>query len=249
MPGHTVLVLGAGASLAYGLPLGTGLLHKICELLPSNNTNRFGKETQSLYDHVEADSDAVKLWRGSSNADLRLALVKFRQLLIGSDPKSIDEFLSRDFGAATQLFRTIGKLAIANVIARTESVAKFTDASDGHLTDHWYRYLWQDCLYAGSADLDSLKSKKLRIVSFNYDRSLEYFLGQRIAATFLTGARQMLAPDRIPVWAQPGNKEVETNFEIVVYPGATSNRLRYVHVTLRCWNSYNLLFLCLFHFV
>jgi len=220
MSGYTVLILGAGASIAYGLPLGNELVKEISELLPSSNTDR-GKSHQVLLDQLRKDSAITAEWDKHYSLNLVHALILFRQKLVGSEPKSIDAFLSGDFGPLTTVFRQIGKLAIAHVIAKRESLSIFqtieesTAKDDSRPKDHWYRYLWQDCLKVGSQSLDDLKAKKLRVVSFNYDRSLEYFLGWKIAATFPTHAGKMLYPEKIQQWAADGFKEIETNFQVI----------------------------------
>lgn len=214
MPGYTVLILGAGASLAYGLPLGKGLVEKICVLLPSSAQSHTNYKVGALYDQLRGNPAISQAWDALSGHDLVYALIEFRQRLIESDPKSIDEFLSRDFGAATKVFRQIGKLSIAHVIAAHESESAFQSVEQAPSQDHWYRYLWQDCLNAGSRSLDDLKAKRLRIVSFNYDRSLEYFLGKRIAAAHLAQPDRLLDPTKARTWAAKGFKEVENNLQI-----------------------------------
>lgn len=214
MSGYTALILGAGASLNYGLPLGSQLVEKICQLLPSSDSQYMGDEANLLYNVITNDKESVLAWRKISRKDLSFSLVEFRHRLIESAPKSIDEFLSRDFGLANPLFRLIGKLAIAHVIASCESVSAIERGGANQTHDHWYRYLWQDCLNNGILGLDKLRAKKLRIISFNYDRSLEYFLGRSIAATYLTPPGTILAPELVNKWADAGFKEVESNVAI-----------------------------------
>lgn len=49
MSGYTVLVLGAGASLPYGLPLGKGVLEAIRELLPHSDDQRMGEAAMTQW--------------------------------------------------------------------------------------------------------------------------------------------------------------------------------------------------------
>jgi hypothetical protein len=215
MSGHTALILGAGASLNYGLPLGSQLVEKICQLLPSSDGRYMGDEANSLYNYLANDREAVIAWQKISRKDLVYALVEFRSRLIESDPKSIDEFLSRDFSDANPLFRLIGKLCIAHVIASCENInAIESGMATNDIPDHWYRYLWQDCLNNGSPGLEALTEKKLKVISFNYDRSLEYFLGRRIAATYLTPPGSTLGSATAEKWAGAGFQRVEKDFDI-----------------------------------
>ncbi len=100
MSGFTSLILGAGASLNYGLPLGSGLVDKICQLLPSAYSSYTGDEANSLHNFLASDRESVLAWSKVSKKELSYSLIEFRQRLIESAPKSIDEFLSRDFGDA-----------------------------------------------------------------------------------------------------------------------------------------------------
>lgn len=214
MSGKTVLILGAGASLAYGLPLGKGLLEKICELLPQHEKTQMNASAMDLFNALNNDVKSRNSWRSVSRKDLSSALIDFRSRLIESDPKSIDEFLSRDFGAANDVYRAIGKLSIACVIAAHESALKILNATPNSNIDDWYRYLWQDCLNANCRSLDDVKAKKLQIISFNYDRSLEYFLGRRLAATYFADPGTVLDSDSYAAWCRSGFSTVENDFEI-----------------------------------
>jgi hypothetical protein len=214
MSGHTALVLGAGASLNYGLPLGSQLVEKICELLPATDTVRMGSEANLLHNFLVGDREAVQAWQKISRREYSYALIEFRHRLIESAPKSIDEFLSRDFGDANPLMRLIGKLSIAQVIASCESVSAIQSGGAYDSRDDWYRFLWQDCLNTGMPGLDALRTKKLKIISFNYDRSLEYFLGRKIAATYFTPPGSTLDPALAERWAAAGFQEVESNMHI-----------------------------------
>ncbi|MDH5709509.1 MAG: hypothetical protein OEY75_10385, partial [Hylemonella sp.] len=216
MSGHTVVILGAGASYTYGLPLGKGLVDRIRDLLPNSATTELNGVSKTLYAQICEDAHLLKAWQSQSHRDPIYALFEFRARLVHSDPRSIDEFLSRDFQLVTPVFRQIGKLAIAHVIATSEvaSIFEQLERSDDPMKDHWYRYLWKDCLNDRCRTLDDLKAKKLRFVSFNYDRSLEYFLASRIAATYLTPPGDALADSRHQAWRTTGLQEINQIFQI-----------------------------------
>ncbi len=150
MSGFTALILGAGASLNYGLPLGSGLVEKICQLLPSADSSYMGDEANSLHKFLASDRESVLAWSKVSKKELSYSLIEFQQRLIESAPKSIDD----------------------------------------------------------------VRQKKIKIISFNYDRSLEYFLGRSIAATYLAKAGTLLDPAAVNKWASTGFKEVESSFDI-----------------------------------
>ena len=189
MSDYTVLVLGAGASLSYGMPLGKGLVEKICELLPSNDVQRMGDVSIELHNFLASDKEFFSSWRSISNRDTTYALIEFRQ-------------------------RLIGKLSIAYVIARAESTSQMDALHTDSSQDNWYRYLWQDCLISNCKSLDDLKQKRIRVISFNYDRSLEYFLSKRIAATYLTEYGNLLNSANTETWAKQAFEDIGSIFQI-----------------------------------
>jgi hypothetical protein len=214
MSGHTVLILGAGASLAYGLPLGSGLVAKICELLPQEIHRQHQPAVDVISQAIMRNEEFKKNWLDACNICAISPFILFRQRLVESNPKSIDEFLSRDFGTLNNAFRLIGKLSIAQVISANESKVLMNAAENNPAVDHWYRYLWQYCLNDGFSSLAEVKAKRLRIISFNYDRSLEFFLGKRLAATYLANPAESLSQEKIEKWAAPGFRAVENDFDI-----------------------------------
>jgi hypothetical protein len=95
----------------------------------------------------------------------------FRDEFAASQMYSIDAFL-----AQRPQFIDLGKTAIAAVLVQHERVDKLRGAEQ----DHWYQYLWNQIAVSPEA----LRSANLSIITFNYDRSLEYFLFDAIRATF-----------------------------------------------------------------
>ena len=148
----TTLVLGAGASMPYGFPSGARLREKLCD-----------------------PGSLLSLHSKFPEADVRIFCNEF----LHSGMKSIDAFLSRRGSQSLYpphsvpsrgepTFGDIGKAAIAAILInceRHESLFQF-----GH--DHWYEYLWSRI----SDSLETFGENKLGVITFNYDRSLEYYL-------------------------------------------------------------------------
>lgn len=121
----TTLVLGAGASMAYGYPSGGQLVESIIELLKKTN-----------------DSSGLKE---------RLYVVR---------PDSIDQFISENKSMRGTLLG-----CVAETIARCERSESIYDVKK---EDDFYRAL------LNSIPLSEYKN--IQIITFNYDRSLEFAL-------------------------------------------------------------------------
>src|SRR5258708_34213407 len=111
----TVLILGAGASHPYGLPLGRDLSDQIIV-----NTTP-GAELRKTLAMLAFPDDKVDEF---SNAFLR------------SGAQSIDAFLAR-----RQEFTPLGKLIIAAIVMASETTDQLWGRPLG--SDDWYPYLWQ----------------------------------------------------------------------------------------------------------
>lgn len=151
----TTLVLGAGASKPYRFPTGRELAGML------NN---------------ESDLHELGELHPLSKRDVH----EFCETFHRSQMYSIDAFLARrgndSWSAGAPTFGEIGKLAISLVLSRCEDANRLF-INQG---DHWYRYLW-NCI---GTSLDGLKETQLRIITFNYDRSLEYYLLTTIQNSF-----------------------------------------------------------------
>lgn len=169
----TTLILGAGASYPFGFPLGTGLVRQISDSLEFTpalkGTSGSGLFTMTpVYSEDETDNKFIHFLNelGFERSEIE----KFRNDLINSQLNSIDAFLE---------FRTehlsLGKLCIAWNIYKSEK-SKTLFSSGGN----WYRIVWNSIV----TTQEKFKGNKLKIVTFNYDRSLEYYLSHAYGATY-----------------------------------------------------------------
>jgi len=143
---QTVLILGAGASEPYGLPLGSKLLNEILNGLSSSG-HGFFRRLEELGNHPK---------------DIN----SFHENLLHSDQPSVDAFLEH-----WPSFLKLGKQAIAAFLIPKEIKSAFSTRSTKGIS--WYQYLIGK-LSVSSAD--ELYENKLSIITFNYDRSFEYYL-------------------------------------------------------------------------
>ena len=144
----TVLILGAGASIPYSFPSGFELLRDIQRGISDSGIGMFKRLVK-----IVPDPSKIK----SFYKDLRDA-----------DPLSIDAFLEY-----RQEYLELGNLAIAFSLIPKEDIGKLFNQSRQKV--HWYQFLFEKL----SRDLpspESFANNKLSIITFNYDRSLEYYL-------------------------------------------------------------------------
>ena len=158
---NTVLVLGAGASAPYGFPVGQDLIQYFVDALKPPQLNK------DLADPLR--------WCGFGDGKM----VSFRDTLAKSLPRSIDTFLqNRDE------FLKLGKHAIASYLISWEQPLNILWRRTGNPPDSgkntWYHYLWEQM----QDSEQQFEQSPLSVVTFNYDRSLEYFLYGRVQAQF-----------------------------------------------------------------
>jgi hypothetical protein len=138
----TLFVLGAGASMPYGFPLGSEL----------TRTLRSWEEKPQKLATIGITPDVA---------------AKFLDAFSKSRISSIDTFLSM-----RPEFEAIGKQAIAKILIGCESEKALRSAE---AAEDWYELLWNAAI-ANINDASDLKYNQIRVVTFNYDRSLEHYL-------------------------------------------------------------------------
>jgi hypothetical protein len=155
-----VFVLGAGASAPYGFPLGHELRRDLCGLSEAHSS--WGNSLRNILcsdNNIPADE-----------------LINFGRVFRGSNTKSIDSFLAIE---NNKKYIEIGKLAIAARIGLCENEGAFGP----DVNDDWYCELWS-ALHAGATNASDLQNNKIKIITFNYDLSLEKFLHLSIKNTY-----------------------------------------------------------------
>ncbi|WP_457392162.1 hypothetical protein [Roseateles sp. P5_E1] len=185
-----VVVIGAGGSFDYGLPTGDALLTEITELCEAASSNGPSRNNAELFANLV---DLVFQGRVQP-AELRRQLGSMAQLIRGQMPPSIDWFLGQEFAANYASFRELGMLAIAWCIGGAEQhLSDQNDpvpcSSSGVNTQprpHWYRTFWQSLAIRDVDDFQRLLDEdRLRIITFNYERTFEQFLLNRLRALHL----------------------------------------------------------------
>ena len=152
----TFLVLGAGTSAEYGFPTGRGLIREIYD--------RLTNETKEWFPLLEDCGFEVPL------------IIDFGDRLWQADPPSVDDFLAIPNNNAK--FKDIGKAIIALFLILHETKEAITRTNDESEETKLYTFLY----YRMGTDAGSFKASasRLSIFTFNYDRSLEYYLHQTL---------------------------------------------------------------------
>lgn len=224
----TVFILGAGASAPYGYPTGAGLKNMICsdstELLNLlNPTNDNQKKT------------LTKIMENSN---------EFVQRYSASPVDLIDSFLeaNADDNSLTQA----GRILIALSILFAEKRSRFLRGirKENQKLD-WYKNLFE-LMYKGlKGPYGYLDFKKNRVdfITFNYDRSLEYFLyNHGLLSTYKAIAATDCRPlDLIPFkfthvygkidnfpWEDPPGSQYKDNYNFADIINAADN-IKLIH--------------------
>lgn len=148
----TVVILGAGASKPYGLPLGRELRDQVLSIsMGDPNTKLFGR--------FQITSDEFR----DFCSDLRTSAFQ-----------TVDAFLEK-----RPKWLKVGKIAMAMVLDGWEKEERLLPPKQPK--DHWYEALWHSFRATSWA---SLKRTNIKIVSFNYDRTLECYLSAVISNNY-----------------------------------------------------------------
>lgn len=157
---QTVLILGAGASINYGFPSGLQLKAEICREIKNISQTR---------------SDLVKFTDNEEHVQ------DFYDNLLLSSEMSIDAFLEHN-----PKYLEVGRRAIANILIRKEKHVELFDnwidkwLDPANKDKHWYQLLFSKL----NATFEEFEGNNLKIITFNYDRSLEYFLWESMKAKY-----------------------------------------------------------------
>lgn len=108
---------------------------------------------------------------------------RFFETLGAAQPYSIDEFLEN-----RPEFQQIGTMAVAACLLPAEHKS-LTELNDLSKTNHWYRHLKAHL----SGPFQQLGENNLRIITFNYDRSLEHYLCTTLCYTYGKSAEECAA--------------------------------------------------------
>ena len=190
----TVLVLGAGASVEVGLPVGSQLLDDICKLIDIKfdfSSQKSGDRTifDALKIVVNEDREVVK-----TNEHLHCA---WQILKSAEQGLSIDNIVD---ALEDERIELIAKLGIVRAIQMAEEKSQcFSKPLDhnkelelSHFKSSWYDSLTKAiCEKRRVSDISKV-FENLSIISFNYDRCIERYLPFSIANYYGVSSQTIL---------------------------------------------------------
>ena len=168
----TVLVLGAGASQHLDIPVGRSLIFRM--------ESTIAKYEDEIFDAInriqeEVGTDDPKIARH----DVGPTMEDFGPTVRRSNLPSIDHFLKLNPG-----LRTVGRVVIAATLLDAEDGEKVAMREQG---PSWLEYVWQTYLF----DLRESGTGNLRIITLNYDRSVEYFIRTSLGSMYGEGIDEL----------------------------------------------------------
>lgn len=174
----TVLVLGAGASAAFDMPLGVELKVSIAKALDI----KFEYLSDSLKSGDRLIVEALKsiirdgTHNGSTINDFRRAAIEISETMPFAD--SIDEYIERH--SVDELKKVCAKLAITKCILESERGSNLaarngTSKLSPEIGDSWLSKFLNHATRGKSFDEIGDAFENLLVINFNYDRCFEQF--------------------------------------------------------------------------
>jgi hypothetical protein len=153
----TVLIVGAGGSIPYGLPSGADLLNSIVGHL------RTGDLYSVIYRLTQKDQTHVE---------------SVRTRLTNSMTDSIDAFLEKN--PDDSFVQDLGKISIAFCLWSKLKGAKAYQALP---QEDWIRFLWNK-MQQEARSFEELRANAITLITFNFDMLLEAKLSDAIVALY-----------------------------------------------------------------
>lgn len=172
----TVFILGAGASRPYGYPTGGELREKICK--DFTNAHSLFKPGEPYWD-----------------ARLDLAGQFTKRFFEAGANTSIDLFLARLNPTDKDKFTEIVKTAISFFILKAECDSKFDENMEREKREQdWYAPLLSKMISTLiTHDIyERIEDNAVTFITFNYDRSLEYYIHRCFTSTFPDAPKEYL---------------------------------------------------------
>ena len=193
----TVFILGAGSSCSYNYPTGIILRNILCNRSHEiENNSNFKFSFQKIFEEVVPPSNDFNFELCQRYID------SFSKKFDKSGNNSIDLFLSVNQHDPNIILS--GKLAIVLTMLKCEGFSKKKFNSHRIINEDWYNYLYNEMtnIFTNPKDYERLSENKISFITFNYDRSLEYYLYRCIYNNFSTSSQNYNLFDIIHVYGK-----------------------------------------------
>lgn len=166
-----VLILGAGASMPYGLPSGAGLVNLIAYPDESNLSKNIFIDRNNFLELL--NKGVIDLHSGTP---YKLGGINSAHLELQNDLRKLSASISLDYFLKNNpYYLDIGKILIAFTIYYLENEKEIFSPQNNNL--NWYSHLWNQIK---APTFEQFIRQPLRIYTFNYDLTLDYFLYHQI---------------------------------------------------------------------
>jgi len=153
---NTVLILGAGASHDYGYPLGDELIDKVLAVM----------------DEEVFRAKVIDEFNTSFTHSVHEIINNISKELSHPKPSSIDKYIIRQKDNVKLIIR----MALSKIILDCEE-------SQSKPVNDWYLELYNTMSEGTNCSTFGIKNN-LSVISFNYDRSFEHFLYQKLIGDY-----------------------------------------------------------------
>lgn len=185
---YVTLILGAGASYPYKFPLGSDIIdiliveaRKFIQLLHSPTISQ---EERCLWSKNISNSEGVNAYR----VKLREAASGLEDQLKLYRPQSIDRFLGHLYSDNNNPdLVNVARLLISKAIVRSYNEGPIAYSEN---KNRWMEYLFNALFYCVHQKQYELDDLPIKIITFNYDISLEIYFNS------LTNAGRFSSPDK-----------------------------------------------------
>lgn len=177
---NTVFILGAGASAPYGFPTGEKLR---ADIITSHST-KFNTYFSNMSRSNEIENFSQEIEKHN-----------FFIQTFDRSGITIDEFIT-----INKEEEDLGKKIIAFQILSSELSSQFNEKTVEKESD-WYKYLWKE-LRVGVIPLGKIEDflrNKVSFITFNYDRSLEYYLYKSLFNAYGSKKDVAIILNQIPI--------------------------------------------------
>jgi hypothetical protein len=179
---NTVFVIGAGASAEIDMPVGNALKKTIAKFL-----NQKAPPSETAI--IQAIDGAIRLCSMDQtemdNAFVNMKTIADKIATALPLAESIDNYLNAHKG--NECIEVLGKIGIVYSILHAEAYSKLKKTSVipfDEIEETWYAALFKKIVQGGQLGHFTKKLKEITFITFNYDRSLEYYLYHAIQTYF-----------------------------------------------------------------